>query len=158
MARLSPGLGSLIASAVRSGFTKGVLRLYTSTMPNNPHEAEVGTLLAEITAGGLPFTPGMVTNGLDFDIITYDEVTMKTYLAKAAAQVWQGVGLANGTIGWGRLYANAMIVGETQVGVRLDGNASNLGDSDFTVSTNRVVVGVPVIVSAMRLVINGRKQ
>lgn len=157
MARISTGTRTMIATALRSGFTKGILRLFSGSMPSSPNAAETGTLLAEITVDGLPFTPGNNANGLDFDLVTDDPVTMKTYLAKHAAQNWKGIGLANGVIGWGRLYTNAMTTGDSASASRIDGVASAIGDADFTVTTSRVVVGVPVTVSAMKLVINGRK-
>ncbi len=157
MARISSGTRNLIAVALRAGFAKGILRLFAGTMPASPNDTEAGTLLAEITVGGEPFTPGSPTNGLDFDVITDDAGTMKTYLAKSASQVWQGVGLARGTIGYGRLYANDMITGPSSVANRIDGNASTTGGADFTVTTSQVVPGVPVAVTSMRLVINGKK-
>ena len=157
MARISTGTRNLIAVALRSGFTKGILRFYSGAMPSSPNSAETGVLLAEITVDGLPFTPGNNANGLDFDLITDDPVTLKSYLAKHASQNWQGVGLASGVIGYGRLYTNAMVTGDSAVAPRIDGVASSLGDADFTVTSSRVVVGVPVVVSAMKLVINGRK-
>lgn len=157
MARISTGTRNLVAVALRSGFTKGILRFFSGAMPSSPNAAETGVLLAEITVDGLPFTPGNNANGLDFDLITDDPATLKSYLAKHASQNWQGVGLANGVIGYGRLYTNTMVTGDSAAAPRIDGIASALGDADFTVTSSKVVVGVPVVVSSMKLVINGRK-
>lgn len=157
MAAISSGLRIGIANYLKTTFDKGIIRFFTGSPPASPNDAETGTLLAEITLNGAAFTPGQPGNGLEFDVVTDDTGQMKTYLVKSLSQLWQGLGLARGNIGYGRVYPNTMVTGASAAALRIDGNASSVGNADFIVSTTQVVPGVPVVVTYMRLVVNGRK-
>lgn len=47
-------------------FNGGAIYVYSGTQPLRPHMAPTGTLLATITANGLPWVPGSPTNGITF--------------------------------------------------------------------------------------------
>jgi len=127
--------GSLIASdaagesitlvAIRGGafrdiFKHGVLEIYSGSQPATADKAESGTKLLRITVSSGSFSAGAPTSGLLFGAPSAG-VIAKT------ADVWSGVGLANGTAGWWRLYDNAYTTGGGTSGVNIDGNCATSG-------------------------------
>jgi len=78
----------------------GVMCIYTGSQPATADLAPTGTLLLLITKASGAFTKGTTTNGLEFD------APVAGVLGKKDADTWSGVGLASGTAGWFRFYAN----------------------------------------------------
>jgi len=78
----------------------GVMCIYTGSQPATADLAPTGTLLLLITKASGAFTKGTTTNGLEFD------APVAGVLGKKDADTWSGVGLAAGTAGWFRFYAN----------------------------------------------------
>jgi len=153
--KMSSGLMEAMLTSLKSStgstFDGAVLHLYGGSQPATANDTEgSSTLLAIITAGGLTFTPGSQTNGLDFDAITSNTTTMKTTMGKSATE-WKGTALADGTITWGRLYDNDRDQGDSSSAIRLDGTAGTVSTADFVVSTVNAVTGVDIVVTAMNL-------
>lgn len=99
-------------------FTYGVLCIYTGNQPANADTAPTGTKLLEITEASGAFVAGAVANGLSWD------APVAGVLGKDAT-VWSGVGLATGTAGWFRLYANDFDTGANAL--CLDGTVGTSG-------------------------------
>lgn len=101
--RLSTGFRDLIlgTDAFADIFDYGVIFVYTGVQPASADQAVTGTLLGRITVDGEPFEFGSEDNGLRFG-------TPEAGIISKRSAVWQMVGLANGTVGWGRLMGNAL--------------------------------------------------
>lgn len=80
-------------------FRYGAIFLYSGTQPLTADHAVTGTLLAKVTADGLPWNPGAILNGLLFQQI--DE-----WMRNDPAQRWVLKGVAPGTAGYFRLMEN----------------------------------------------------
>lgn len=99
----------------------GVIRCYSGPQPVDADRAVTGTLLGSITRDGGPFTPGVQTNGLRF-------TRSGIYLLKDPNQPWRFDGVANGTLGWFRVCANAPDDGlDSPNAIRMDGAAGLAG-------------------------------
>jgi hypothetical protein len=83
-------------------FTNCTIFFYTGAQPATADSAISGTLCAQATVNGGPFTPGSGTNGLNFDS------PVAGLLSKAAAETWKIKGSAAATLGWGRIVGNAV--------------------------------------------------
>lgn len=89
------------ANGLRGIFKNGVIRVYSGAQPASADAAPTGTLLGSITKDGAAFMEGVATNGL----------TLATPVGRTiskSADVWKFSGSAAGTLGWGRLQANAI--------------------------------------------------
>lgn len=94
----STGDRQLLAAALVTGYDYGTIDLYSGAKPADADSAATGTLLAHITKDGAAFAHGANTNGLRF--------TATAGIVSKNADVWKAIGVAIGTIGWGRLTAN----------------------------------------------------
>lgn len=87
------------AQSFRDIMRYGILCIYTGSQPATADVAPTGTLLLAITVASGAFTKGTLTNGLDWD------APVAGVLGKTSA-VWSDAGIATGTAGWFRFYAN----------------------------------------------------
>ena len=154
--KMSSGLMAAMLTSLKSAtgetFNDAVLYLFGGSQPADANATELSnTLIAVISVDGGTFTPSSPTNGLAFDVISSNTTTMKTTMAKAAAETWEGTALTDGTITWGRLYDNDRTQGASTSAVRLDGTAATVSTADFVVSTVNAVTGVNIVVTAMNL-------
>jgi len=151
--RMSTGLREdLLGHLKDDTFDGAVLYLFGGTQPSSADATEANaTTLVIITLGGLSFTPGSQTNGLDFGDITSSSTEKSSTLAKPSAAEWKGTAIASGTITWGRLYSNDRTQGYNAAAIRIDGSASTVSGSDFVVSSVSAVAGVPIVVTQMNL-------
>ena len=79
----------MICTAVKTAYANGVLAIYGgASQPADANDTEAGTLLALVTVASGAFTPGVSTNGLNFD------APSSGVFSKAAAETWSGIGLA----------------------------------------------------------------
>lgn len=144
MMKLSQGLAETILADLKTRLANCTLHLFTQDPPaGGASAAEVGTLLTKITLNGGTFNGGSPTNGLNFDVIAYDEANGVVTLSKAVGEEWKGLGIANGTPGYGRIYDNALVTGESDSALRIDGIAA-LSSGDFALSSSTVKIGVPI--------------
>lgn len=102
-------------------FKNCVIEIYSGAQPADADQAETGTKLLRITASGATFTPGAATAGLNF------EDPALGIAAKATGETWVGAGLADGTAGWFRCYANRYQTGGSMTAVRFDGSVATSG-------------------------------
>jgi len=103
----------------------GVIRIYSGSRPASADATETGTLLLTITKDGGAFTGGSATNGLNMG--EFDGTTLKRSLDGGSPETWKGTGLADGTSGWCRFYANDYTTGASTTAVRCDGIVSVSG-------------------------------
>ncbi len=132
-------------ASMKEIFENSTLVLFSGPQPGSANDGEIGTPLVQLTLANGAFTPGEGTNGLNFGTVTWDDANTVATLSKAIAEVWSGIALADGTIGWGRLYANDMVEGESTTARRLDGTAT-IGGGEFKLSSAVTKTGVPVTV------------
>ena len=136
--RLSTGLvqemmkvgGKSMADAMADGW----MELRSGAQPANADAVETGTQLVKITLASGAFTPGNVTNGISLG----DAVG--GVLAKAAGEVWSGLGLANGTAGWWRYHANPDAGGSSSTAMRIDGSCGTSG-ADMIMGNTTISTG-----------------
>jgi len=152
MLRLSTGLRNKMLGGAGGGdfqglMAGGIMKLFTGVQPASADSVETGILLAEITLSGGNFTAGAdgaSTNGLRFD----DPVA--GVLSKAAAEAWQGVGLADGSVGWFRFYASEEETGASATADRFDGSVGASGAQ--LIMTNTTIASLaPVVVSTFKV-------
>jgi len=123
-------------------------------MPTRPDDAELGTLMAIITESGLAFESGAATNGLNFAATaTHDDDYNTTTLAMLGTETWKGTALADGTIRYGRLYANTVVQEASHTARRLDGSVLSVAGGDFLASTVTAKIGVEIVVTACNLIV-----
>ncbi len=158
--KLSSGLryGLLVEDCWLDLLANCVIGLFGSSQPNDADQAENATLLGLVTLNGGAFVAGSPTNGLNFDAIpVHDALYTKTTMIKPVAATWKCVALANGTIGWARVYANAYVTGASYTAKRFDATAAVAG-GQVTVSSSQAVLGVPISVDAANIIMNAYRR
>jgi len=121
----------------RGAFANGVLDFYTGARPLSADSAATGTFLVRITLNGGAFTAGAATNGLNFGPASGNLV------AKPSADVWRGVGVAAGTIGWARFKGNALDADQNTVALPRMDLVVGVSGADLNMSNLTVAVGSP---------------
>lgn len=137
--QLSTGLrnGMLNATGFTTAFNNGAIYVYSGPQPATADSAIQGTQLGLITLNNGAWTPGVSTNGLQFD------APVAGVVSKAAAQVWRMLGIANGTAGWFRLVGNPVDAGGSSTTLpRMDGTIAISG-GDMNLSSLSIVTGAP---------------
>ncbi len=119
----------------------GVIEVYTGSQPATADLAESGTKLLRITISSGAFVSGAADNGLNLATPSSGESE------KEAAEVWSGVGLAAGTAGWFRYYANDYVTGASTTAVRFDG-VCGVGSGELRMSSLSVAVGATTTVDS----------
>lgn len=122
----------------------GVIDIYSGTQPTSADDAETGTKLLRITNGSGAFTSGVETNGL-----VMGEVTSFA-LKREVGTVWSGVGLASGTAGWFRFYANTVVTGVSTTAIRFDGAIATSG-AQLNMSNTTVTIGGTSTIDAVNI-------
>ena len=115
----------------------GIIEIYSGPQPTTADLGETGSLLLRGTISSGAFVAGVATNGLNIATAT-DGVS-----EKEVAEVWSGVGLADGTAGWFRFHSNAYVTGASSVAIRMDGlcgiTSGELQMSSLTVATGATI-------------------
>ena len=137
----------MICTAVKTAYANGVLAIYGgASQPADANDTEAGTLLALITVASGAFTPGVSTNGLNFD------APASGVLSKASAETWSGVGLAAAGTGttatYFRFYDNDMDTGASPTGLRFDGAIGTTSTAELQMSVTTIVSGAPVVINS----------
>lgn len=148
----STGLKNQMLSAIKGeiaastySLKNGCLWIYSGSQPATADAAATGTALLKITVSSGEFAHGTATNGLNFD------APAAGVLSKAAAEVWSGVGLADGTAGWFRFVGNPTDdLGVTTTLPRIDGRVSTSG-AEMTLSTLSIVTGATVTIDSFAM-------
>ena len=138
---------NMLCSAVRTAYANGVMAIYGgASQPADANDTEAGTLLALITVSSGAFTPGVTTNGLNFD------APSSGVLSKAAAETWSGVGLAAAGTGttatYFRFYDNSQDTGASPTGLRFDGAIGTTSTSELQMTVTTIVEGAPVVINS----------
>jgi len=137
-------LASADGGSISDIFRNCVIDVYSGAQPSNADSGETGTKLVSITLSSGAFVAGAAANGLNFDEATAG------VLAKDTDEVWSGEGLADGTAGWFRIYANAYTTGASSSAVRLDGSVSTSG-GQFNMSNTAITDGGTTTVDSVSL-------
>ena len=145
--RFSISHANAVCAAVRTAYANGVLAIYGgASQPADAENTEAGTLLALITVSSGAFTPGVATNGLNFD------APSAGVLNKAAAETWSGVGLAAAGTGttatYFRFYDNSRDTGASPTGLRFDGAIGTSSTAELQMSVTTIVSGAPVVINS----------
>ena len=125
----------------------GAIYLYGSPRPASADDVETGALLMIITVDKAAWTITDGTNGLTFDS------AVANVIEKAAAENWQGVGLAQGTAVWGRLYAfdaSGTVVGASTTKARMDFSVGAVG-ADMIIPNPLIEIGATTTVDEFEL-------
>ena len=144
--RFSISHANMLCTAVRTAYANGVLAIYGgASQPADAEDTEAGTLLALITLASGAFTPGVATNGLNFD------APSAGVLSKAVAETWSGNGLAAAGTGttatYFRFYANDYDTGASPTGLRFDGAIGTTSTAELQMSVTTIVEGAPVVIN-----------
>ncbi|NCN39676.1 hypothetical protein GW916_00345 [bacterium] len=150
--RLSTGFVNAlnVNGSVKTIMANSVIRIFSGVQPATADAAETGTLLQEITIASGAFASGSAINGLNMGVST-DGV-----LAKAAAEVWSGIGLAAaGTgifAGWFRWYANTVVTGISTTAIRVDGKCGTSSTDELQLSNLLIVEGAPTTINVFNFI------
>lgn len=107
---------ALGSTSFAEAFRDGVIDIYSGPQPGTADAPPSGTLLAQITAEGLPWSPGSPQGGLRW-------AADGRYVIKEQGVPWVLRGADTGTAGWFRLRTNAPDDNEmSTTAVRLDGS------------------------------------
>jgi hypothetical protein len=127
----------LNSTGITESLNDGIIYVYTGPQPANADAAIQGTLLLRVTVNNGAWAAGSPTNGLGFD------APVSGVLSKAAAEVWRGLGIVDGTAGWFRFCGNAADAGGSSTTLpRIDGTVAISG-GDMNLSAISIVTGVP---------------
>lgn len=135
--RVSTGFKGLILgpTAFDAIFNGGRILVYSGAPPASPDLAATGTLLGEITAGGLPWVANGVQGGLQF-------VRSGMWVLKDPAQGWRLRATANGVAGYFRLVGKAIdTLDESTIAARIDGVIGAGGAADLVLADTTLVAG-----------------
>jgi hypothetical protein len=124
-------------TCVAKGFSKlfrhNVIRVYSGSAPATADAVETGVLLIVLTKSSGAFTAGTLTNGNNFG-------TAVAGVLPKDAEVVSGIGLADGTAGYYRMYDNGYITGSSTTSIRCQGVVATSG-GEFTLSSTSIVTG-----------------
>lgn len=139
-------LASAEGGSVSDLFRNGVICIFTGSQPASANLTETGfTKLVTITIGSGAFVAGAPGNGINLDVSTAG------VLAKDADEVWSGSGLADGTAGWFRFYANPYTTGQDETtAVRFDGSCATSG-AQLNLSSTAVTTGGTTTVDSVAM-------
>ena len=145
--RFSISHANAVCTAIRTAYANGVLAIYGgASQPADAEDTEAGTLLALITLASGAFTPGVATNGLNFD------APSAGVLSKAVAETWSGNGLAAAGTGttatYFRFYDNSQDTGASPTGLRFDGAIGTTSTAELQMSVTTIVEGAPVVINS----------
>ncbi len=131
--RFSTGLRNEVGKSGGSSYAdallNGVIYLFSGTQPSDADQDESSyTVICIISDGGLTFTPGSPTNGINLDVATSGIVY------KSTTEEWKGTNLVAGKIGWGRFYGNLRTQGASTTAIRFDFAVASSG-AELTLGT-----------------------
>ena len=135
--RLSMGVrNALLNSAgIKESLDGGFLFIYSGAQPASADDAASGTLLAVISASA-------GATGLTFD------APVSGVLSNAAAETWQGAGLADGNAGWFRFQALNTNKATTQADAAAASTTTRRIDGAIAVSGGQLNMSNTAIVTA----------
>lgn len=131
-------------------FDGGLLAIFSGSQPASADAPASGTLLAYFYSDGVT-----AATGLSFD------APVDGVIAKAVAQTWSGVALANGVAGWFRFMQFVTNIATTKASgvaddtgtkanARVDGSIGTSG-TDMTVSSTNIVQNAMQLLSTFNI-------
>ncbi len=138
----------LVGGSLKDIFKDGVIKIYSGTRPANADTTIGGaTLLVTISNGGVTFTSGSVTGGLEFGTPSDGSIS------KSSSEVWTGIAVQTGTAGFFRLYANATDTGGNDSSYqypRIDGTIATSG-ADLNMTSTSIRSGATITIDTFTL-------
>lgn len=138
---------ALKGGSLKDIFKDGVLEIYSGSQPATADAAKTGTLLLRISVASGAFVSGAVANGLEFGLASAGAIAKNS-------EVWSDTGIADGTAGWFRLYANATDAGGADTTPflypRIDGAVATSG-SELNMSTTSIVTGATTTIDSFAI-------
>lgn len=138
----------------KSSYANCVIGIFDGVKPASAEAAEEANLLCLITKNSGAFTPGVATNGLNFD--GPSDGAADGVIEKPSDETWSGVGLAaageNGTTAtWFRVYDNSYTTGASTATARWDGAITSTTMNEMKLSSRLIVEDVPVTIKSFKL-------
>lgn len=136
----------LVGGSLRDIFKDGVLRIYSGSQPASADAAFGATLLCSISLASGTFTPGAVTNGLEFGAASGGAISKES-------GVWSGTNAATGTAGWFRLMANATDASgldSSYLYPRIDGSIGTSG-ADLNLGSTSLTSGATLTIDTFTI-------
>ena len=141
-------LATTILASARGGSLADIFRdcyinIYSGTRPSDPNWPATGTLVGTISLNAGAFTPGVETNGLNFERFSEIEVVSGIYvnLGKDSSETWQMECLSASTPTYFRLMSNTTLPTDTGVvSVVIDGDIGTSTTNAMRI-TEALVVG-----------------
>lgn len=99
----------------------GIIKGFSGNQPTSADKGATGSPLVVFSLNAGAFTAGSPDNGLIW------EDGGDGIIQKPAGASWQGLGITDGTIGWFRIYDNAVTEGDSTSAIRIDGAVSLTG-------------------------------
>jgi hypothetical protein len=144
------GAAGTVVAVAKGGSLKdvmkdGVLKIYSGAQPATADAAATGTLLATITVGSGAWVAGAFDNGLEFEDDPLSGEIEKN------SEVWSGLGLADGTAGWFRFYANPTDAGTSSTTLpRIDGSVGT-SNNDLVMASTAIVTGRTYTIDSFKI-------
>jgi len=136
-------------------FKNSKIDIRTGVRPTSANDTESGTLLLGLTKNGGAFVAGASANGINAGVFTGTTLSMAIDPVTGLPEVWRGLGVATGTAGHARWYANDYTTGASTSTPRMDGVvAASGGDVNLTTGTT-ITTGVASDVVSLSLTMTG---
>lgn len=117
--------------------------------------AETGTKLVTYTRGGGPFVAGASANGMNFGEFSGTTLQRAIDPSTGVSEVIRGTGLANGTLGYVRLYDNSKTTGASTSAIRMDGVAATSGGDVNIAGGLTITSGVASEITGVNFTVTG---
>jgi len=137
---------ALGVTGLAQALADGVIYIYSGTQPADPDLGATGTLLGIVTQDAAAWAAGAATNGLEFG------TPAARSIAKASAENWKFLGLADGVAGWFRQVGNATDDPTTNSAIlpRLDGSIGKTS-GDLRLNNIDIVTSAPHTVDTYQI-------
>lgn len=152
---------NLAIEATTGGSFMGILRngrldLYSGALPADADAAETGVKLASITMNGGTFVADASANGINIGVLSSNTMKRAVDPNTGTTEVWTGDGLADGTAGYGRWYANDVTTGASTSAIRMDGTVTTSTGGDIVMTNGRdIMIGAPATVTDVSITASG---
>ena len=145
--KLSTGLVNnvLDSASFKDSMANGILYIFSGSQPATADAIETAGAvnLVKVTLASGAFTSGVSTNGL-----LWNDAVLNV-ISKGSGQTWSGVGLADGTAGWFRFYANTVVQGASTSAIRFDGRITVTGGGgELELSSTTIATGATTTITA----------
>jgi len=149
-------LAKLASGSFAQVFRNGVIDGYSGVRPaTGADAAETGTKLVSYTRSTGAFVAGASANGLN--VGEFSGTTMQRAIDPATGieEVWRALGLAAGTLGHVRWYANDKTTGSSTDAIRMDGVAATSGGDINIAAGLTISSGVASEITGVNLTMAG---